>query len=320
MSEQDKEEQALRPNSWEGYIGQEAIKRNLQDDIVAVFVRGDMDDPLKHMLFEGPPGLGKTTLSRLLSNELETNLIETSGPALSEPESLIRILRSVNAWDILFIDEIHRMPLRLEEVLYSVMEDGEAFWSTGNGRNAQTIRIKLPPFTLVGATTRPDLISQPMRDRFGEIYHMHYYTDNEMEDIVERSTRVLGVPIDAEGIIEIAKRARSTPRIANRLVKNVRDYALVHNDGVVDKKAVVKAMERRGIDTLGLDEDDRAILRFLAERDAPVGLETMGAAVNVEHRAVEQMHEPFLLRKELMARTPRGRVITPKGRAHIGKA
>lgn len=303
------EEVQLRPQALQEYIGQEQIKGNLADDIYASLVGGH---EMKDIMLQGPPGLGKTTLARIIAMELEADMHEASGPSISDIPTLIGVLRRLKRYDVLFIDEIHAMPKKVEEALYPVMEDGVLYW-TSEGRNRQQ---KMPPLTIVGATTRPDRISQPLRDRFGETYHLQYYTATEMEDIVARSASLLELEIEGEAIEEIARRSRSTPRVANRLLKNVRDYALVRNSNLTAEVACA-ALDARHVDVMGLDEQDQQILQLLHTQNRPIGLSTIAAAMNTEPAAIETIHEPYLMRLNFIERTFRGRIITQHGRAHL---
>ena len=303
------EEIQLRPQALQDYIGQSQIKDNLSDDIYASLVAGH---EMKDILFDGPPGLGKTTLARIIAMELEANMHEASGPSISDIPTLVALLRRLKRYDVLFIDEIHRIPKKVEEVLYPVIEDGVLYW-TSEGRNKH---LKMVPFTIVGATTRLDLISQPLRDRFGETYHLQYYTATEMEDIVARSADLLGLEIAGEAIEEIARRSRSTPRVANKLLKNARDYALVRNSSLTLEVACA-ALDSRGVDVMGLDDQDQQILKLLHLQNRPLGLSTIAAAMNTEPATIESVHEPYLMRLGFIERTFRGRIITQHGRAHL---
>jgi Holliday junction DNA helicase RuvB len=311
------EETTLRPRRLDEFVGQPRLKQHLDILLGAARGRGQAVD---HLLFAGPPGLGKTTLSGIVAAEMEVGLRITSGPALERAGDLAAILTNLDDGDVLFIDEIHRLPRPVEEVLYPAMEDFQLDIVIGKGPSARSIRLELPRFTLVGATTRTGLITGPLRDRFGFIARLDYYDTDDLVSILERAARILGVPLEAGGAVEIARRSRGTPRIANRLLKRVRDYAEVRVDGSVTTETARVALELFEVDELGLDKVDRAILAALCGTfgGQPVGLSTLAVAVAEEPETVEEVYEPFLLKAGLLQRTPRGRVATPGGYAHIG--
>ncbi|MEO0145137.1 MAG: Holliday junction branch migration DNA helicase RuvB [candidate division WOR-3 bacterium] len=310
-------ENSLRPKKLSEFIGQERVKQNLEIFIKAVKKRKDV---LEHTLISGPPGLGKTTLAILLSNELDVNIRMTSGPALERPADLVGILTSLKEGDILFIDEIHRIPRIVEEYLYSAMEDFAIDVILDKGPSARTFRINLPKFTLIGATTRMGLISQPLIGRFGILLHLDYYSVEEIFQIVKRSSKLLNLNIDDESAYEIAKRSRGTPRIANRLLRRVRDFADVKNKGIIDLNITLYALEMLGIDKFGLDEVDKKILRVIIEkfRGGPVGIKTISLAINEDAGTIEEIYEPYLIRVGLLERTSRGRVATKLAYEHLG--
>jgi len=311
------EETTLRPRHLDEFVGQPRLKEHLAILIEAARGRGQAVD---HVLFAGPPGLGKTTLSGIVAAEMEVGLRITSGPALERAGDLAAILTNLDDGDVLFIDEIHRLPRPVEEVLYPAMEDYQLDIVIGKGPSARSIRLELPRFTLIGATTRTGLITGPLRDRFGFIARLDYYGTHDIESILERAARILGVPLDAEGGAEIARRSRGTPRIANRLLKRVRDFAEVRADGAVTATTARRALALFEVDDLGLDKVDRAILGALCETfgGQPVGLHTLAVAVAEEPETVEEVYEPFLLKAGLLQRTPRGRIATPGAYAHLG--
>jgi Holliday junction DNA helicase RuvB len=311
------EESTLRPRRLPEFIGQPRLKEHLEIMLGAAAQRGQAVD---HLLFAGAPGLGKTTLACIVAAELDVGLRITSGPALERAGDLAAILTNLDDGDVLFIDEIHRLPRAVEEVLYPAMEDFQLDIVIGKGPSARSIRLDLPRFTLVGATTRAGMITGPLRDRFGFLARLDYYEADDLEAILVRSAQILGVPLHADGAPEIARRARGTPRIANRLLKRVRDYAEVRSDGGIDVETARAALALFEVDDLGLDKVDRAILHALCVTFAgqPVGLSTVAVAVAEEPETVEDVYEPFLLKQGLMRRTPRGRVATPSGYAHLG--
>jgi len=308
---------SLRPRQLSEYIGQERIKENLSICIAAARGRGE---PLDHVLLYGPPGLGKTTLAHVVANEMEVNIKVTSGPAIGRPGDLAAILTNLRQGDVLFIDEIHRLGHAVEEVLYPAMEDFALDIIIGKGPSARSIRLRVPPFTIIGATTRIALLSSPLRDRFGIVYRLDFYDLKAMKAIVRRSARILGIPIDSDGTATIARRARGTPRVANRLLKRVRDYAQVRADGKITETVAQQALGLLEVDILGLDKIDRKILRAIIEKfdGGPVGLETIAAALSEEADTIMDVCEPYLLQLGFLERTPRGRVATPGAYEHLG--
>lgn len=310
-------EYSLRPQGFDEYVGQEKVKNNLKIYIEAAKRRGE---PLDHVLLYGPPGLGKTTLSGIIANELGVQIRVTSGPAIEKPKNLAQILSSINEGDVLFIDEIHRMPRAVEEVLYPAMEDYSLDIFIGEGPAARSIRIAIPHFTLVGATTRAGQLSAPLRDRFGMVERLELYTPEELAKIVMRSASILGVRIDEYGALEIASRSRGTPRIANRLLKRVRDFAEVKYDGIITEQVADSALTMLGIDQLGLDAVDRRMLEAIIKiyRGGPVGLETLAAAIGEEAVTIEDVYEPYLMQIGFLSRTPRGRCVTAAAYRHLG--
>jgi len=313
------EETSLRPRRLDEFVGQPRLREHLEIMLGASRKRGQA---LDHVLLAGPPGLGKTSLAGIIAAELEVTLRVTSGPALERAGDLAAILTNLDDGDVLFIDEIHRLPRTVEEVLYPAMEDFQLDIVIGKGPSARSIRLDLPRFTLVGATTRSGMITGPLRDRFGFVARLDYYEPDELVTILHRAAGILGVPVTPDGAVEIARRARGTPRIANRLLKRVRDYAEVRADGRVDAEVARAALTLFEVDELGLDKVDRAVLRALCEtfRGQPVGLGTLAVAVAEETETVEDVYEPFLLKQGLLLRTPRGRVATPAAFAHLGLA
>ncbi|MDV7680305.1 Holliday junction branch migration DNA helicase RuvB [Erysipelothrix rhusiopathiae] len=315
LSGQDYEE-SLRPQTLAAYVGQEGLKENLKIFIEAAKSR---NEALDHLLFYGPPGLGKTTIAHVIANEMQTGIKVTSGPSIERSGDLAAILSSLEPGDVLFIDEIHRMPKAVEEVLYPAMEDFTLDLVVGKDSSTRSIQIDLPPFTLIGATTRAGDLSSPLRDRFGIISKLEYYSQDELETIVSRTSRVLNTVIDREGVSEIAKRSRGTPRIANRLFRRVRDFAQVLNDNVVDISITQLALDKLKVDHLGLDDVDLRYLRGIIERfdGGPVGIEAIAASISEETMTLEDVYEPYLLQLGFINRTPRGRVVTTKAYEHL---
>ena len=317
VTEEDKViEPNLRPQLLDEYIGQEKIKNNLKVYIDAAKARGES---LDHVLFYGPPGLGKTTLSGIIANEMGVHMKVTSGPAIEKPGEMAAILNNLQEGDVLFVDEIHRLNRQVEEVLYPAMEDFAIDIMLGKESSARSIRLDLPHFTLVGATTRAGLLTAPLRDRFGVVQKLEFYTPAELQVIVERSAAVLGVGIDPEGAAEIARRSRGTPRLANRLLKRVRDFAQVKYDGVITKQVADFALDILDVDKAGLDNNDRSILLMMIEKfgGGPVGLETLAAALGEDAGTLEDVYEPYLLMNGFLNRTPRGRVAAQLAYQHL---
>ncbi|MFP4646307.1 MAG: Holliday junction branch migration DNA helicase RuvB [Candidatus Bipolaricaulota bacterium] len=308
----------LRPTSLEDFTGQEDVKKRLSILLEAARQRGTTVD---HILFHGPPGLGKTTLANIVSHEMEVNIKTSSGPAIEKPGDLAAIVSNLAPGDIFFIDEIHRLRRNVEEVLYPAMEDFKIDIVVGEGPSAQSIRLDVPPFTLIGATTRTGLLTSPLRDRFEVVLHLDFYEESAIREIILRGADLLDVEISDDGAArEIAKRSRGTPRIANRLLKRARDYAQVRGDGYIDQEVARKALEMLGIDEAGLDKLDRQILKTIVEKfnGGPVGLETLAAALSEEKDTVSEVYEPFLLKKGFLERTSQGRKATPKSVRHLG--
>jgi len=319
LNEEEKTyEASLRPTSLEEYIGQTKLKENLTIYIQAARNRGDV---LDHVIFYGPPGLGKTTLAHIIARELGVNIKATSGPALEHPGDLAAILSNLSERDVFFIDEIHRLHPTVEEILYPAMEDFQLDLVIGQGPSARSVKLTLPRFTLIGATTRAGLLTSPLRERFGVINRLDFYRLQELEEIVNRSARILGIEVDAAGAQEIARRARGTPRIANRLLKRVRDFAQVKADGRITLDVAREALGRMEIDEQGFDFMDRKLLLTIIEKFAggPVGVETLAAAVSEEKDTIEDVYEPFLIQGGFIDRTPRGRQATPLAYQHFGK-
>lgn len=303
-------ENNIRPKTFDSYIGQSNLKSMLKISIEAAKKR---EVPLDHLLFYGPPGLGKTTLACVIANETGADIKITSAPALERPRDIIGILMSLKAGEVLFIDEIHRLNKVAEEILYPAMEDFYLDMNTGKGQSLKTLRVPVPKFTLIGATTKAGALSGPLRDRFGIVHRLEFYSFAELKEVVKRTAKILDIKITEEGAGAVAMRSRGTPRIANRLVKRVSDYAIVKADGVVDEKIANQALDNLNIDKSGLDATDRALLTLIADKyqGGPVGLETLAAALGEDSKTIEEVYEPFLLQEGFIQRTPRGRKITP---------
>ncbi|MDD3185060.1 MAG: Holliday junction branch migration DNA helicase RuvB [Anaerostipes sp.] len=310
-------ENHLRPQTLDDYIGQEKVKRNLEIFIEAAKGR---NESLDHVLLYGPPGLGKTTLAGIVANEMGVNLKITSGPAIEKPGEIAALLNNLQEGDVLFIDEIHRLNRQVEEVLYPAMEDFAIDILVGKGQAARSIRLELPQFTLIGATTRAGMLTAPLRDRFGVVNRLNFYTNGELQTIVEKSAVVLDIEIDEDGALEIGRRSRGTPRLANRLLKRVRDFAQVQFDGKITKEVAMNALDHLEVDTLGLDNVDRTILKTMMEtfQGKPVGLDTLAAAIGEDSGTIEEVYEPFLIQNGLIQRTPRGRMATEAAYRHFG--
>ncbi len=319
QTEEKQLETSLRPLDWDGYLGQETVKDNVKILIEAAKLRGEA---LDHVLFYGPPGLGKTTLASIIAHQMGVNLKITSGPAIERAGDLAAILTNLRKGDLLFIDEIHRLGRAVEEVLYPAMEDYALDIVIGKGPSARNIRLKLPHFTALGATTRLDLLASPLRDRFGAIFRLEFYKPEELEQIVRRSATILNVPIEPEGALEIARRSRGTARIANRLLKRARDYAEVRADGVITRQVAHEALSLMNVDPLGLDDLDRKVLHSIIGKfgGGPVGLETIAASIGEESSTIMDVVEPYLLQLGFLDRTPRGRVATTHAYNHLGLA
>jgi Holliday junction DNA helicase RuvB len=318
LPEESQVERQLRPQRLDEYVGQRAVVDSLRVSVEAARQRGE---PLDHVLLSGPPGLGKTTLATIMANEMGASIVTTAGPALERGHDLMGILTNLAERDVLFIDEIHRLPRIVEELLYPAMEDFAVHFVMDKGLNARTIRIPLRPFTLVAATTRPGMLSSPLRERFGIFHHLDYYSVDELIAIVRRSASILGAAVEPEGARAIALRSRGTPRIANRLLRRVRDYCQVKGDGQVTAAAAADALDREGVDAAGLDRLDRRFLTAIVEQygGGPVGLEAIAATINDEAETLAEVVEPFLLKIGYLVRTPSGRKATPPAYAHLGR-
>lgn len=310
-------EGSLRPKQLDDYIGQSKIKENLKIYIEAAKKR---QDPLDHVLFYGPPGLGKTTLAGIIANEMQVNMKVTSGPAIEKPGEMAAILNNLKEGDVLFVDEIHRLNRQVEEVLYPAMEDYAIDIMIGKGQAARSIRLDLPKFTLIGATTRAGLLTAPLRDRFGIIHRLEFYTPEELQQIILHSARILEAPVDFDGAMEMARRSRGTPRLANRILKRVRDFAQVKYDGVITKDVAVTALNLMDVDPMGLDHIDRNLLLTMVNKfqGGPVGLDTLAAAIGEDAGTIEDVYEPYLIKNGFLNRTPRGRVVTDLVYHHFG--
>lgn len=317
MQDMNNPDESVRPRSLDDFIGQDELRANLR---VFIEAARDRRKALDHTLFYGNPGLGKTTLAQIIASELGVNLVCTSGPVLERSGDLAAILTSLSRHDILFVDEIHRMPVQVEEILYPAMEDFKLDLVIGQGPAARTVKLDIEPFTLAGATTRMGLISSPLRDRFGIIARLEFYTPENLACIVKRTASILGIGIDDEGAMEIGRRSRGTPRIANRLLRRVRDFAIVHGNGFIGRQEASEALGRLDVDEQGLDEMDRKILEVIIRHydGGPVGVKTLAVACSEETRTIEDIYEPYLIQRGFIKRTPRGRVATRLAYTHIG--
>ena len=319
LTEDQQVEQTLRPTRWDEYVGQQQVKDNLQ-----IFIQGarTRNESLDHVLISGPPGLGKTTLANIIASELGVNILPTAGPVLERPKDLAAILSNLRERDVLFVDEIHRLNPTVEETLYPAMEDYKLDLILGQGPSAQTYKLTLAHFTLIGATTRAGLLTSPLRDRFGVVLRLDFYTEADLVQIVTRSARILNVGLTGDGAVELARRSRGTPRIANRLLRRVRDFAQVLGDGTIDQRVARDSLNRLTVDERGFDEMDRRILQTIIEKfgGGPVGIDTLAVAVSEERGTIEDVYEPFLIQLGFLARTPRGRVATRLAYAHFGLA
>jgi len=307
----------LRPRHFQDYVGQRAVVDSI---LIAVLASKKRGDTLDHALFHGPPGLGKTTIAHIIARELDSTLVHTSGPALERPADVVGLLSNLKTGDVLFIDEIHRLSHAVEEYLYSAMEDFRVDFMTGSGAFAKSINLPLQPFTLIGSTTRAGMLSAPLRERFGLAYHLDFYSTEDLAKVVTRSAGILEVDIDTEGALEIARRSRATPRISNRLLRRVRDFAEVRNSGIITAKIASEAMEIEGVDAFGLDRLDRLYLTTLSKnyQGGPAGINALAATINEDQQTLEDVVEPFLLKIGFIIRTPQGRRTTPEGFEHIG--
>jgi len=317
VAEDQSIENHLRPQSLQEYIGQETAKKTLGVYIAAAKER---KEPLDHVLFYGPPGLGKTTLASIIANEMGVHMKITSGPAIEKPGEMAAILNGLQEHDVLFVDEIHRLHRQVEEVLYPAMEDYAIDILIGKGPTARSIRLDLPKFTLVGATTRAGMLTAPLRDRFGVVHRLEFYTDEELKTIIKRSAMVLGVEIDDDGAMELARRSRGTPRLANRLLKRVRDFAQVQYNGIITLEVTNYALDLLNVDRFGLDQVDRNVLQTMITKfgGGPVGLDTLAAAISEDTGTLEDVYEPYLMKNGFLTRTPRGRMVTDLAYEHLG--